>query len=125
MPEIIENGNLYIAKPPLFRVSRGDKIFYAQNEKEKNDIDKKYFSNKGLVSRFKGLGEMPPKQLKETTMDPISRTLIKVSLPKKNIFEGDDRRNVENLVNILMGKKPELRYQYITDNAHLIKELDI
>ncbi len=125
MPEIIENGNLYIAKPPLFRVSRGDKIFYAQNEKEKNDIDKKYFSNKGLVSRFKGLGEMPPKQLKETTMDPISRTLIKVSLAKKNIFEGDDRRNVENLVNILMGKKPELRYKYITDNAHLIKELDI
>ena len=125
MPEIIENGNLYIAKPPLFRVSRGDKIFYAQNENEKNDIDKKYFSNKGLVSRFKGLGEMPPKQLKETTMDPTTRTLIKVSLPKKNIFEGDDRRNVENLVNILMGKKPELRYKYIKDNVHLIKELDI
>ena len=125
MPEIIENGNLYIAKPPLFRISKGEKIFYAQNEKEKDDIDKKHFSNKGLVSRFKGLGEMPPKQLKETSMDPNTRTLIKVLLPKKNIFEGDDRRAVENLVNVLMGKKPELRYQYIQDNAHLIKELDI
>ena len=124
-PQIIENGNLYIAKPPLYRIAKGDKTFYAQDENEKDEIDKEYFNGKAMISRFKGLGEMPPLQLKETTMSPNSRTLIKVNLPKKDIVEATKRKNVDNLVNILMGKKPELRYEYIQNNAYLIKEFDI
>ena len=60
LPELIENGNLFLAKPPLFRLSKNGKTYYAQNEDEKNEINKKMFSNNGLISRFKGLGEMPP-----------------------------------------------------------------
>ncbi len=125
LPEIIEKGKLYVAKPPLYRISKDNELFYAQNEEEKDEINKKYCSNKGSISRFKGLGEMPPLQLKETTMNPISRTLIKIKLPKKDFFEGNERREVDNLVNILMGKKPELRYQFIKNNAHLINKVDI
>ena len=123
--ELIENGNIYIAKPPLYRITKGNQTYYAQNEEEKVIIDKKYFSGKGNISRFKGLGEMPPSQLKETTMNPKSRTLIKIKLPKRNIIEANERQEVDNLVNILMGKKPELRYEYIQNNAYLIKEIDI
>ena len=125
LPEIIECGKLFIAKPPLYRISHENKKFYAQSDEEKNKINEKEFSNKGLISRFKGLGEMPPNQLRETTMNPETRTLIKVNLPKKNIFEGNDRREVDKLVNVLMGKKPELRYEYIQSHASLIKEIDI
>ncbi len=125
LPEIIEFGKLFIAKPPLYRISYDNKKFYAQTDEEKNNINKKEFSNKGSVSRFKGLGEMPPNQLKETTMNPETRTLIKVILPKKNVFQANERREVDNLVNVLMGKKPELRYQYIQNHASLIKEVDI
>ncbi len=125
IPEIIEHGKLFIAKPPLYRISYQSKKFYAQSDEEKNKINEKEFSNKGSISRFKGLGEMPPLQLRETTMNPETRTLIKVFLPKKNIFQGDERRNVENLVNVLMGKKPELRYEYIQSHASLIQEIDI
>ena len=123
--ELIENGNLYIAKPPLYRITKGNETYYAQNDEEKDKIDKKIFLGKGNISRFKGLGEMPPSQLKETTMNPESRTLIKIKLPKRNIIEANERKEVDNLVNILMGKKPELRYQYIQNNAYLIKEIDI
>ena len=123
--ELIENGNIYIAKPPLYRITKGNETYYAQNEEEKETIDTKYFSGKGNVSRFKGLGEMPAIQLKETTMNPQSRTLIKIKLPKRNIIEANARKDVDNLVNILMGKKPELRYEYIQNNAYLIKEIDI
>ena len=77
------------------------------------------------MSRFKGLGEMPPSQLKETTMNPNSRTLLKVTLPKRDVDEADQRRLVDELVNILMGKKPELRFKYIQENANLIDNFDI
>ena len=123
--QIIENGNLYIAQPPLYRVTHGEKSFYAQTEDLKNKIIKEKFSGKGFVSRFKGLGEMPPSQLKETTMDPKSRTLLKVTVPKRDINEADQRRLVDELVNILMGKKPELRFKYIQENADLIDNYDI
>ena len=123
-PKLIENGHLYIAKPPLYRISRADKFYYAQNEIERDEIDKKYFNGKGIISRFKGLGEMPPNQLKETTMNPKTRTLIKVNLPKKDIYEGDQRKEIDELVMILMGKKPELRYEFIKNNANVISNID-
>ena len=124
-PQIIEKGNLYIAQPPLYRVTHSGQSFYAQTEDLKNKIIAEKFSGKGLVSRFKGLGEMPPAQLKETTMDPNTRTLLKVTLPKRNIDEADQRRLVDELVNTLMGKKPELRFRYIQDNANIIEDIDI
>ena len=123
-PKLIENGHLYIAKPPLFRISKANKSYYAQNEIEKDEIDKKHFNGKGIISRFKGLGEMPPNQLKETTMNPKTRTLIKVNLPKKDIYEGDQRKEIDELVMILMGKKPELRYEFIKNNANVINNID-
>ena len=123
-PKLIENGHLFIAKPPLFRISKANKSFYAQDEFEKDEIDKKHFNGKGIISRFKGLGEMPPSQLKETTMNPNTRTLIKVNLPKRDIYEGDQRKEIDELVMILMGKKPELRYEFIKDNANLIDNID-
>ena len=124
-PEIIEKGNLYLAQPPLYRITLNGKSFYAQTEDAKNAIINDKFFGKGLVSRFKGLGEMPPSQLKETTMNPQTRVLLKITLPKRDINEADDRRLVDELVNILMGKKPELRFKYIQENANLVDEYDI
>ena len=124
-PEIIERGHLYIAQPPLYRITFNNQYFYAQTEENKNKIINEKFNGKGLISRFKGLGEMPPAQLKETTMSPKTRKLLKVTIPKRNINEADKRREVDNLVNILMGKKPELRFKYIQENASSISEFDI
>ena len=124
-PEIIERGHLYIAQPPLYRITFNDQSFYAQTEENKNKIINEKFNGKGLISRFKGLGEMPPAQLKETTMSPKTRKLLKVTIPKRDINEADKRREVDNLVNILMGKKPELRFKYIQENASSVSEYDI
>ncbi len=124
-PEIIEKGHLYIAQPPLYRISLNDKSYYALTEESKNKIINEKFNGKGQVSRFKGLGEMPPYQLKETSMSPKTRNLIKITLPKRNLKEADDRRAVDNLVNVLMGKKPELRFKYIQENASSVNQFDI
>ena len=124
-PEIIERGHLYIAQPPLYRIAFNDQYFYAQTEENKNKIINEKFNGKGLISRFKGLGEMSPAQLKETTMSPKTRKLLKVTIPTRDINQADKRREVDNLVNILMGKKPELRFKYIQENAGSISEFDI
>ncbi len=124
-PEIIEKGHLYIAQPPLYRISFNNKSYYALTEESKNKIINEKFNGKGQISRFKGLGEMPPSQLKETSMSPNTRNLIKITLPKRDLKEADDRRAVDNLVNILMGKKPELRFKYIQDNASSVNEFDV
>ncbi len=124
-PEIIEKGHLYIAQPPLYRISSNGQYYYAQTEENKNKILIEKFNGKGLTSRFKGLGEMPPSQLKETTMSPKTRKLLRVTVPKKDIYGADERREVDNLVNILMGKKPELRFKYIQENANTVNEFDI
>ncbi len=124
-PEIIEKGHLYIAQPPLYRITFNGRSFYAQDEDSKNDIINEKFNGKGLVSRFKGLGEMPPTQLKETTMSTKTRKLLQVTVPKRDINEADERRKVDGLVNILMGKKPELRFKYIRENAINVNEFDI
>ena len=124
-PEIIEQGHLYLAQPPLYRITHNGQSQYAQTEESKNEIINEKFSGKGIVSRFKGLGEMPPSQLKETTMSSKTRKLLKITIPKRDIIEADQRRLVDELVNILMGKKPELRFKYIQENANLVNNFDI
>ena len=142
--KLIENGHVYLAQPPLFKINKGSKGIYIKDEKEledfivKNSKDLKKIKkgskdfekslqeekSKLNIQRFKGLGEMPPIQLKETTMDPKTRTLIKVNLPKRDIYEGDHRKEIDELVMILMGKKPELRYEFIKNNANVINNID-
>src|SRR5271170_6702346 len=113
MPQLIDNGHLYLAVPPLYRLSHGGRNFYARNEKHKDAILKKEFhaNAKVEVSRFKGLGEMMAAQLKETTMDPRKRTLLRV------VLLADDRKDTEKSVERLMGTKPEARFAFIQERA--------
>ncbi|MGA9322600.1 MAG: toprim domain-containing protein, partial [Xanthobacteraceae bacterium] len=113
MPQLIDKGHLYLAVPPLYRLSHGGKNFYARNEKHRDEILKKEFhaNAKVEVSRFKGLGEMMAAQLKETTMDPKKRTLLQVKVVE------DDRKNTDKSVERLMGNKPELRFEFIQERA--------
>jgi topoisomerase-4 subunit B len=118
MPQLIDNGHLYLAVPPLFRLSHGGKNFYARNEKHRDEILKKEFhvNAKVEVSRFKGLGEMMAAQLKETTMDPKKRTLLQVK-----VLEAD-RKTTDKSVERLMGNKPELRFEFIQERAEFADE---
>jgi topoisomerase-4 subunit B len=118
MPQLIDNGRLYLAVPPLYRLSHGGKIFYARDDKHKAEILKKEFhaNAKVEVSRFKGLGEMMPAQLKETTMDRRKRTLLRVVLAE------DERKNAASSVERLMGTKPEARFEFITERAEFARE---
>jgi topoisomerase-4 subunit B len=118
MPHLIDNGHLYLAVPPLFRLSHGGKIFYARNDKHRDEILKKEFhaNAKVEVSRFKGLGEMMAAQLKETTMDPRKRTLLRVMLLP------DDQKATEKSVERLMGTKPEARFAFIQERAEFANE---
>ena len=112
MPRLIEKRHLFLAMPPLYRISHGAKTEYARDEKHRDELIKTVFKNaKVEVSRFKGLGEMLPAQLEETTMRPGHRSLIRVEIAD------DDRKNTEKMVERLMGKKPELRFQFIQENA--------
>ncbi len=128
MPKLIENGHLYIATPPLYKISAGAKNFYALDDEDKDRILKKEVkgNQKVEISRFKGLGEMSAVQLKETTMDKSKRTLLKVLIPSTNTEEGKEeafetRRQVERL----MGKNPELRFKFIIERAKFVDDLDI
>ena len=128
MPGLIESGRLYIAQPPLYRLAQGGTVAYALDEDHKDKIIETELTGRGKIeiSRFKGLGEMPPAQLKETTMSRDSRRLLQVHLPKRDAEGADDRRQVDGLVNTLMGRKPELRFAYIRDHAaDVLAELDI
>ncbi len=113
MPKMIEGGRLYLAVPPLFRLSHGGKIVYARDDKHKEVLLKKEFhaNAKVEVSRFKGLGEMMATQLKETTMDPSKRTLLRVVLAEKEMKS--TARSVERL----MGTKAEARFEFIQEKA--------
>jgi len=113
MPRLIAKGHLYLAMPPLYRLSHGGTIVYARDESDRSRLLKAAFkpNAKVEVSRFKGLGEMMPAQLKETTMSRGKRTLIRVDIADA------ERNRTENLVERLMGKKPELRFQFIQENA--------
>jgi topoisomerase-4 subunit B len=119
MPELITGGHLFLAMPPLYRLTQGGKTVYARDDADRERILKKEFraGAKVDVSRFKGLGEMMPAQLKETTMRPGHRTLLQVRIPN------DEIQQTENLFEQLMGKKPELRFQFIQENAEFAKEV--
>jgi topoisomerase IV subunit B len=121
MRPLIDHGHLYLACPPLFRLTQGAKRVYALDEAEKEMWMEKGLGGKGKidVSRFKGLGEMDAKDLKDTTMNPASRKLIRVSIDE------DEPGETADLVERLMGKKPEMRFQYIQQNAQFVDELDI
>ncbi|MBI1239635.1 MAG: DNA topoisomerase IV subunit B [Alphaproteobacteria bacterium] len=121
IPGLIRDGHLYLALPPLYRLSHGGKIAYARDEAHRDELIKKEFkaNAKVEINRFKGLGEMLPAQLKETTMRPGVRTLLRVVVPEAEADETDD------LVERLMGKKAEMRFQYIQENAAFAKDLDI
>jgi len=121
MRPLIDYGHLYLACPPLFRLTQGSERVYCLDEAERDTWLKDGLGGRGKidVSRFKGLGEMDAKDLKETTMDPSSRKLIRVSIDDQEPGE------TSNLVDQLMGKKPELRFQYIQENAKFADELDI
>jgi topoisomerase IV subunit B len=118
MPQLIETGKLYLAVPPLYRLSHGGKIVYARDDKHKDALLKKEFhaNAKVEVSRFKGLGEMMAAQLKETTMDPAKRTLLRVVLADK------ERKPTQKTVEQLMGTKAEARFAFIQENAEFAKE---
>ena len=125
MPKLIENGHLFLAVPPLYRISQGGKVIYARDDAHKDELMKTEFARgKPEISRFKGLGEMPPGQLKETTMAPKSRILLRVVLPSK-ATEGKEARETDRLVERLMGRKPELRFEYIQEHAKFVKDLDV
>lgn len=128
MPKLIENGHLYLALPPLYRLSYHGKTVYVSDDEEKEKVLKTVFKNvKNVeVSRFKGLGEMPPAQLKETTMDPNKRTLLRVVIPKKsNEEEEQDFAYTYDTVMRLMGSKPEYRFKFIQEHAKFVEDLDI
>ncbi len=118
MPQLIEHGHLYLAVPPLYRLSHGGKSFYARNDKHKDEILRREFrANANVeIGRFKGLGEMMPAQLKETTMDPAKRTLLKVLLVP------DDRADAEKSVERLMGTRAEARFSFIQERAEFARE---
>ena len=121
MPKLIEGGHLYLAVPPLFKMTQGSKTSYARNEAHRAELTRSFFTGKGKIeiSRFKGLGEMLPAQLKETTMDPRKRTLLKV------IIQPEDREATEDSVERLMGNKPELRFAFIQERASFAAETDL
>jgi topoisomerase-4 subunit B len=118
MRELIEQGHLYLAVPPLYRLSHGGKNFYARDDKHKAEILKKEFhaNAKVEIGRFKGLGEMMAAQLKETTMDPRKRTLLQVKVVD------DDKKATDRSVERLMGNKPEARFEFIQERAEFASE---
>jgi topoisomerase IV subunit B len=120
MPKLIEDGHLYLAVPPLYRLSQGGKTRYARNDAHKDELLRTEFSGRGKVDigRFKGLGEMMPNQLRETTMDPKRRTLLKVEVET-------DSDGTTDAVSRLMGTNPDARFRFIQDNAEFAEDLDI
>jgi topoisomerase-4 subunit B len=113
MKGLIDGGHLYLAVPPLYRISQGAKTLYARDDAHKDALMKAEFNGRGKidVSRFKGLGEMLPRQLKETTMAPSTRTLLRVEI------DDDDRTGTTKAVDRLMGNKPEARFKFIQEHA--------
>ncbi|MEI7873662.1 MAG: DNA topoisomerase IV subunit B [Alphaproteobacteria bacterium] len=126
MPKLIENGHLFLAQPPLFRMTKGGRTEYAHDEQQKDELLRTVFGGKAEMTRFKGLGEMQSVHLRETTMDPTKRILLKVDVPTS--VSADDRleeMRTRTLVEDLMGRKPEKRYAFIQENAKFARDLDV
>src|SRR4051812_46031550 len=122
MPELVRRGHLFLAQPPLYRLTAGAKTLYARDDAHRAELEASEFKGKKVeVSRFKGLGEMNPGQLKETTMDPASRSILKVTLP--GAYE--DRQPVRDLVERLMGRDPAPRFEFIQSRASAVDEDEI
>ncbi|HQT47012.1 MAG: DNA topoisomerase IV subunit B [Acidocella sp. 20-63-7] len=120
LPELIRFGHVFLAQPPLYRLTQGAKSIYAMDDSAREKLVKTFKPGAKIeVSRFKGLGEMPPHVLKETTMDPKKRTLLRI------VAAPEDRAETSNMVESLMGKRPELRFQFIQENAGKVTEIDI
>ncbi|KAF0114763.1 MAG: topoisomerase IV subunit B [Rhodospirillaceae bacterium] len=128
MPGLMHDGHLYLAMPPLYRLTQGSRSVYARDDAHKERLLKRGVGGTGKieVGRFKGLGEMSPQQLRETTMDPTRRTLLKVVLSSGRT-EGnrEEAEEIARLVERLMGRKPELRFQFIQERAKFVQGLDI
>ena len=119
MPELVRRGHLYLAQPPLYRLTAGTKSLYAMDDADRLRIEKGPFKGKKVdVARFKGLGEMNPMQLRETTMDPKTRSMLRITLPQ----EYEERAGVKDLVDRLMGNNPAHRFAFIQENAARIDE---
>jgi topoisomerase-4 subunit B len=122
MGEMVRQGHLFLAQPPLYRLTSGSKSLYARDDAHRAELEATEFKGKKVqVGRFKGLGEMNPNQLKETTMDPATRSLIRITLPA----EYQDRQPTKDLVDRLMGKNPEHRFNFIQERASSISEDEI
>ena len=121
MPNLIRQGHLFLAVPPLYRISQGGNVAYARNDEHKDQLLKTTFTGRGKIEigRFKGLGEMRSDQLKETTMDPKHRTLLRVDI------DNDESESTKDVVDELMGTKPEARFRFIQENAAFAHDLDI
>jgi topoisomerase-4 subunit B len=121
MPQLIDAGRLYLAVPPLYRLSQGAEVIYARDDAHKEELTKTRLNGRAKIeiSRFKGLGEMPPAQLKETTMAPETRTLLRITIPE------EARQATAKRVEALMGRKPELRLRFIQEHASEAGDLDI
>ena len=128
MPALVRAGRLFLALPPLYRLSAGGDVAYARDDGHKDTLLSTQFKGKAKVeiSRFKGLGEMPPHQLRETTMDPARRTLLRLTLPDPRLPDETGLADeTDRLVDDLMGRKPERRFAFITDNARFVEEIDV
>ncbi len=119
MPDIVRRGHLYLAQPPLYRITAGAKSLYARDDAHRAEIEAGPFKGRKVeVSRFKGLGEMNPGQLRETTMDPATRSMLRITLPQ----EYEERAEVKDLVDRLMGTNPAHRFAFIQENAARLDE---
>jgi len=128
MPKLIETGHLYLAMPPLYRIAQGGTVQYARDDNHKDELMRDVFTGRGKIdiSRFKGLGEMPPAQLKETTMDPEKRSMLRVTIPHGlNEDEAPAAKETEDLVESLMGRKPEKRFAFIQEHARFVEDVDV
>ncbi len=124
MPQLIYGGHLYLSCPPLYKFTCGTESFYVDTDEELEELKNGKYKNKKVeISRFKGLGEMMPNQLKETTMSPKTRRLIRIELPPRTDDGAEDTEKTRTIVTELMGKKPEFRFKFITEHAQFVKDL--